>query len=225
MQIMADLTIPSHMAFHDFLRNAREKNNFTQEGLVDEVNKRGGKLSLRAYLAYEAGDRSPKVETVLQIMSVYDKQLDNDDIEEAEIKGRDGTGERLQYAFSQAGMDRYAFAEKVGVNYDTIGRWIRGNKIPSKGLKRRQIESTTGISADWIETGEGEMLLEPAINTTIDPSKTKQEPAFDLAMLMPGEEMVRTIPVAGEDGELDHYVRITMRWMSREDVEGEKHPK
>ena len=129
-------------------------------------------------------------------------------------------GERLEYAISQAGMDRYAFADKVGVNYDTIGRWVRGNKIPSKGLKRRLIESVTGFSANWIETGEGEMKVQVMGNTSIDPRTAKQEPAFDLSMLMPGEEMVRTIPIPGENGDLDHYVRITMKWMSREEVEG-----
>lgn len=76
------------------------------------------------------------------------------------MKNLDTVGDRLEYAIESSGHDRRNFSVKMGVNYDTVGRWIRGNMIPDNTNKKTRIEQITGFSAAWIETGQGEKMIE-----------------------------------------------------------------
>jgi len=87
--------------------------------------------------------------------------------------------QRLTLARKQLGLSMRDFAEPLGVLHGAVNRW---ENEPEQGLSKivtMGIEHVHKISADWLQTGEGEMM--------IDASKTlglaKPEAALDAVML------------------------------------------
>lgn len=56
-----------------------------------------------------------------------------------------------------SGDDRDAFAELAGISSSTIGNYERGDRVPDAEMIRKY-RQVSGISLDWLITGEGEML-------------------------------------------------------------------
>lgn len=48
---------------------------------------------------------------------------------------------------------KYAFAEKLGVVYDSVRRWCNGDNLPD-GNQLMLIHNKFGISIDWLLTGK-----------------------------------------------------------------------
>lgn len=65
----------------------------------------------------------------------------------------DTVGKRLRHAIKSAGYDRRTFSAMLRVDYDTVGRWIRENRIPTNALRRSRVETVLGIRMEWIENG------------------------------------------------------------------------
>ena len=71
----------------------------------------------------------------------------------------DKVGVRLEYAMGLAGLDRHELSELLEIHYETLGRYIRDNKLPKKLADQERIANAIGINLAWLRTGEGEMLV------------------------------------------------------------------
>lgn len=69
--------------------------------------------------------------------------------------------ERLQQAarWAGAGDSQAAIAEKLQRNPQTVNRWFMGGE--PNGEQLRHVARTYGVSMEWLESGEGEMRLDP----------------------------------------------------------------
>ncbi len=60
-------------------------------------------------------------------------------------------GERIQAALDDAGLTQIKAAELLGLNRQTIGRWVAGEEVPEAQLLR--VEEITGRSRAWLRYG------------------------------------------------------------------------
>lgn len=57
--------------FNERLKTIRKTSNFTQQAMADMLG-----ISLNAYQKYEQAERSPSLETLVQIADIFDVSLD-----------------------------------------------------------------------------------------------------------------------------------------------------
>jgi repressor LexA len=69
-------------------------------------------------------------------------------------------GERLRTARDNKEMDQTSLADKAGVVTRTLQRWEKGEQIPD-GVSITRLARATGVHANWLLTGEGEMYPMP----------------------------------------------------------------
>ncbi len=70
--------------------------------------------------------------------------------------------ERLQEYIKQKGETKNSFAISVGLNPSNFNRKMNGS-IPFTSKDFAKISKATGLSAEWIETGEGVMIRDNAL--------------------------------------------------------------
>ena len=72
---------------------------------------------------------------------------------------------------------KYAFADALGVVYDSVRRWCIGETLPG-GSQLLAIRDKFGVSIDWLLTGRGSFpVMAPGIHESPDsPYGTPQQP-------------------------------------------------
>jgi repressor LexA len=70
-------------------------------------------------------------------------------------------GERLREARENKDMDQASLAGKAGIVTRTLQRWEKGEQVPD-GVAITRLARATGVLANWLLTGEGEMYLVPS---------------------------------------------------------------
>lgn len=70
--------------------------------------------------------------------------------------------ERLQQAayFAGVGTTQAAMANALGLNRQTINRWFLGGEPSAENLL--DISKRWGVSAEWLQSGEGDMVAQPS---------------------------------------------------------------
>lgn len=66
--------------------------------------------------------------------------------------------ERINAAIKHAGMTKSAIAQACGVSPAAVTQWINGGTKDIKNENLFALAATTGVSARWLATGEGDML-------------------------------------------------------------------
>lgn len=66
------------------------------------------------------------------------------------------------------GMTQEEFGEQLGVTKLTVLRWERDNKVPEPSI--RLICRVFQVNKRWLETGEGEMVINKQSSTPVDGS-------------------------------------------------------
>lgn len=66
------------------------------------------------------------------------------------------------------GMTQEEFGEQLGVTKLTVLRWERDNKVPEPSI--RLICRVFQVNKRWLETGEGEMVINRQSSTPVDGS-------------------------------------------------------
>ena len=76
--------------------------------------------------------------------------------------------ERLQQAayFAGVGTTQASMANALGLNRQTINRWFLGGEPSAENLL--DISRKWGVSAEWLQSGEGEMLPKPATTDALN---------------------------------------------------------
>lgn len=75
---------------------------------------------------------------------------------------------RIRTLRKSLGMTQEEFGEQLGVTKLTVLRWERDNKVPEPSL--RLICRVFQVNKRWLETGEGEMLIDRQSSSRIDAS-------------------------------------------------------
>lgn len=116
---------------------------------------------------------------------------------------------RVGYAMEKSGVSRGDIQEATKRGYEQVGRWLRAShRIPLENL--RVIADLTGFSFTWLDTGEG-------------PQRPGEAPSDEIVIdldLSPGESRKRVVPVFGESGEVDYYIKAVYRRLTK--AEGEE---
>lgn len=96
-------------------------------------------------------------------------------------------GERILYLIDYYKTNRGVLSRKIGVNPSVLHNICNGNNYPSYEVIKKLLEEFTEISADWLITGNGEMLKTKNENSVIfsdDSSKIYyEEQSKKIAML------------------------------------------
>jgi len=71
--------------------------------------------------------------------------------------GKAAVGKRLKQALAALGLPMTTLSEKSGLIYSSVQNYVAGKQMPG-GEALTKIRESTGINADWILTGEGEMM-------------------------------------------------------------------
>lgn len=76
--------------------------------------------------------------------------------------------ERLQQAafFAGVGTTQASMANALGLNRQTINRWFLGGEPSAENLL--DISRKWGVSAEWLQSGAGEMLPKPATTDALN---------------------------------------------------------
>ena len=75
---------------------------------------------------------------------------------------------RIRTLRKSLGMTQEEFGEQLGVTKLTVLRWERDNKVPEPSL--RLICRVFQVNKRWLETGEGEMVIDRQSPSRIDSS-------------------------------------------------------
>lgn len=75
---------------------------------------------------------------------------------------------RIRTLRKSLGMTQEEFGEQLGVTKLTVLRWERDNKVPEPSL--RLICRVFQVNKRWLETGEGEMIIDRQSSSRIDSS-------------------------------------------------------
>ena len=75
---------------------------------------------------------------------------------------------RIRTLRKSLGMTQEEFGEQLGVTKLTVLRWERDNKVPEPSL--RLICRVFQVNKHWLETGEGEMVIDRQSSAPIDGS-------------------------------------------------------
>lgn len=75
---------------------------------------------------------------------------------------------RIRTLRKSLGLTQEEFGEQLGVTKLTVLRWERDNKVPEPSL--RLICRVFQVNKHWLETGEGEMVINRQSSTPIDSS-------------------------------------------------------
>lgn len=81
--------------------------------------------------------------------------------------------DRLKTARENKELDQAALAAKADVATRTLQRWEKGEQVPDSNYLIRLARST-GVRAEWLLTGEGEMYPAPAARGKIIPLHKEQ---------------------------------------------------
>lgn len=75
---------------------------------------------------------------------------------------------RIRTLRKSLGMTQEEFGEQLGVTKLTVLRWERDNKVPEPSL--RLICRVFQVNKRWLETGEGEMVIDRQSSAPVDGS-------------------------------------------------------
>lgn len=75
---------------------------------------------------------------------------------------------RIRTLRKSLGMTQEEFGEQLGVTKLTVLRWERDNKVPEPSL--RLICRVFQVNKRWLETGEGEMVIDRQSSAHVDGS-------------------------------------------------------
>lgn len=75
---------------------------------------------------------------------------------------------RIRTLRKSLGMTQEDFGEQLGVTKLTVLRWERDNKVPEPSL--RLICRVFQVNKRWLETGEGEMIIDRQSSSHVDGS-------------------------------------------------------
>ena len=75
---------------------------------------------------------------------------------------------RIRTLRKSLGMTQEEFGEQLGVTKLTVLRWERDNKVPEPSL--RLICRIFQVNKRWLETGEGEMVIDRQSSAPVDGS-------------------------------------------------------
>jgi len=98
---------------------------------------------------------------------------------------RTSIGERIRKARDQKGLDQATLAAKADIVTRTLQRWEKGEQTPD-GVSITRLAKATGVEANWLLTGKGEMYDAPARPSNVYnlPSTVrKNSPLVDLPIL------------------------------------------
>lgn len=73
---------------------------------------------------------------------------------------------RIRTLRKSLGMTQEEFGEQLGVTKLTVLRWERDNKVPEPSL--RLICRVFQVNKRWLETGEGEMIIDRQSSAPVD---------------------------------------------------------
>ncbi len=90
-------------------------------------------------------------------------------------------GGRIRAARENKELDQSTLSEKVDVAMRTLQRWEKGEQVPDGDYLLR-LAKYTGVRAEWLLTGEGEMYATPPASTKIIPFR--KEPTLDRVALV-----------------------------------------
>jgi repressor LexA len=94
-------------------------------------------------------------------------------------------GDRIREARENKNLDQWELSRRAGIVSRTLQRWEKGDQVPG-GDYLMLLAKYTGVRAEWILTGEGEMYANPASHPNVFPLKRES--------LMKGVNLV-SIPV------------------------------
>lgn len=75
---------------------------------------------------------------------------------------------RIRTLRKSLGMTQEEFGEQLGVTKLTVLRWERDNKVPEPSI--RLICRIFQVNKRWLETGEGEMIIDRQSSSHVDGS-------------------------------------------------------
>lgn len=75
---------------------------------------------------------------------------------------------RIRTLRKSLGMTQEEFGEQLGVTKLTVLRWERDNKVPEPSI--RLICRVFQVNKRWLETGEGEMVIDRQSSAPVDGS-------------------------------------------------------
>ena len=80
--------------------------------------------------------------------------------------------DRYRLILKRFRINQGVMADRIGADSDTVGRWIKEGRMPHNFNHIEGMQLVLGVNLDWLETGEGEMLLD-GVNPQI-PTKTSE---------------------------------------------------
>jgi SOS-response transcriptional repressor LexA len=77
-------------------------------------------------------------------------------------------GDRIRSAREDRELDQQSLAEKIDIATRTLQRWEKSEQVPDSNYLVR-LAKHTGVRAEWLLTGEGEMYPTPASRGNVIP--------------------------------------------------------
>lgn len=100
-------------------------------------------------------------------------------------------GDRMREARRDVGAKQTEMAEALEISRQTVLDWERGKRIPSK-IAIVAWAMVTGVSSDWLISGQGDARSEACTNVLHNRRATDRYFAAPLCMEYPAVELKRT---------------------------------
>src|SRR5438093_717712 len=84
------------------------------------------------------------------------------------MAARTTLGERIRTAREQKDLDQIVLSSKIDVATRTLQRWEKGEQVPDSNYLMK-LAKCTGVRAEWLLTGDGEMYPTDTVASRIIP--------------------------------------------------------
>ena len=102
--------------------------------------------------------------------------------------------DRIKAAREYAKLTRGTFAQRCGVEYETVRQWENGQIVQLRPESYQKIVDVTGVRKPWLMTGDGPMVPEPESQ-----DRMTVEEIADAIRRLPIPERLRVIAKAAQD--------------------------